>query len=447
MAIPPNLFYRLVLACKKQYCSGDGAIFHRFHVWESAALVVNTRDKWAVALLLDHHDNKKRYHRAVSVVEWRADVPGDLLAPPRFPQRDALLRIFQHEIWRDKYPQMAWEVRILDMGAVMWDPVGEWDHDGVQVWRAPELVEGGEHSLHKALGDKRKEQERLRGLEPDGFLAGGGGSWPSARLMATLALEGNFGPRMEEKVSNALSSDLPLLQSLHSQVVDPTHALFAESSCSVPLYGHLLEPMRQWVDLMLDSSVGLVGAVVAELASQSGRQHQEMETVAQQLREKGEQLRTALVGEVPVAEELCREIKALVAKWETAMRTLSRAAPPADAGPTLADVLSKLDVLCEAMDRPSDSSHRDLLQEVEETKRALLSAIESQGRDQREDSNAMAKDLSTLLSKADALTRSLSGAKEEAEESGSGSAGVDTVQQEQELRGLVREILDRLRNR
>ena len=82
----------------------------------------------------------------------------------------------------------------------------------------------------------------------------------------------------------------------------------------------------------------------------------------------------------------------------------------------------------------------------------------------------MAKDLSTLLSKADALTRSLSGAKvffvsqthslkyfssfllshlrqEEAEESGSGSAGVDTVQQEQELRGLVREILDRLRNR
>ena len=91
-------------------------------------------------------------------------------------------------------------------------------------------------------------------------------------------------------------------------MVDRTLTLFAESSCTVPLYGHLLEPMRQWVDLMLDGSAGLVGAVVAELPAQSGRQDQEMEALAQQLREKGEQLRTALVGEVPVAEELCREV-------------------------------------------------------------------------------------------------------------------------------------------
>lgn len=39
LAIPPNLFYRLVLACKKRYCSGEGAIFHRFHVWENAGLL------------------------------------------------------------------------------------------------------------------------------------------------------------------------------------------------------------------------------------------------------------------------------------------------------------------------------------------------------------------------------------------------------------------------
>lgn len=100
------------------------------------------------------------------------------------------------------------------------------------------------------------------------------------------------------------------------------------------------------------------------------------------------------------------QVKDLVAKWETAMRTLSRgllsffsilsskaatpeerrmiaAARPADAGPTLADVLStlgaKLDGICQAINRLVGPSHKDLLQEVEETKRALLSAFESQG--------------------------------------------------------------------
>ena len=110
-----------------------------------------------------------------------------------------------------------------------------------EVW---ELAEGeGGEPLHIALEDKRREQELLRGLEPCGPHDRGGDPWPDAQLMAELALEGFviiswfhafpqissfdllppvagiFRRKMRGKVPRALSSDLALLQSLHTQVL------------------------------------------------------------------------------------------------------------------------------------------------------------------------------------------------------------------------------------
>ena len=153
-------------------------------------LVVNARDQWALALLLDHHDNRKRYHRAVSVVEWRANVASDsVLVPPRFPQRDAMLRVFQHEVCPENYPNMAWEVRMLDMGAVMRDPRQEWDHDGARSSSVPELAEGvcASGPLTQVLLEEVSKQRKLR-------LSGRPGVrlWPGADAIATYVVKGFF---------------------------------------------------------------------------------------------------------------------------------------------------------------------------------------------------------------------------------------------------------------
>lgn len=229
--------------------------------------------------------------------------------------------------------------------------------------------------------------------------------------------------------------------------MDPTHALFADSLRSVRLYEHLREPMRQWVDLMLGSSVGLVGVVVVELTAQSGRRDQELQGLAEQLHDKGEALRSALLGELSVPEELCEEVCVFFSANElfhdvTTTTTFqadqgsrgqvgdSRAhalprflffsfrfsfhrktfredgttvagAVAAATGPSLADVWGtlggRLNNLCEAVERLAGPSQRDVLQEVQQTRVTVLAAIA--------DGGGFAASFSLLFSVGAGLTR------------------------------------------
>ena len=91
---------------------------------------------------------------------------------------------------------MAWEVRVLDMGTVMRDPRQEWNHDGARCSSVLELVDGRETPfLHGILQNTPVEQQRLRGLAPDGFQGGmGGDPWLSPPELASFALEGVLPP-------------------------------------------------------------------------------------------------------------------------------------------------------------------------------------------------------------------------------------------------------------
>lgn len=186
----------LFLSCCRPSCD----FFHfpfAFFPPSLAVLVVNQGEDWALALTLNLNSTNRRYHRGVTIMEWRKEVPRDaLLVPPRFPQRDAMLRVFQQEVWPTKYQRMEWEVVLLDTDEVRAGGRPEVERKCTEF---PKLVEGeGGSFLRQELEGKLAEQRRLRGMavhaDRGGGRGGGGGGdpWPSASRMATLALDGVF---------------------------------------------------------------------------------------------------------------------------------------------------------------------------------------------------------------------------------------------------------------
>lgn len=135
------------------------------------------------------HENNKRYHRGVSIIEWRSTCAAPAGSVPRFPERDAVLRLFQQDICPSKYPRMAWEVCMLRTQEIS---EGLEPREELPCWKVPELVEGHGEGILCVLEQLRREESEQRELR----LTGGPGKrkWPSAAAVATFARKGCFFP-------------------------------------------------------------------------------------------------------------------------------------------------------------------------------------------------------------------------------------------------------------